>query len=165
VDTDTCPTCGRATDVHDRHVRFQLPTPLFDLPDWEQLPGLWMSHATPTESVMLQADGYGAFVRALLPIRLEGDHKLTYGVWIGVHPAQLQEAFAVWWGDNPAYLELRLEGILANRIAPWDLLTTPVTATVVDQEQTPYCTSSPDPLLSRVIGEIWPHDEVLAHLP
>jgi len=165
VPTDTCSTCGRPTDVHDRHVRFQLPTPLFDLPDWEQLPGLWMSHGTPTESVMLQADGYGAFIRALLPIQLEGDHKLTYGVWIGVHPAQLQQAFAVWWGDNPAYLDLRLDGVLANRIAPWDLLATPVVATVLDENATPFCTSSTDPQLTRVLTNQWPHDEVLAHLP
>ncbi|WP_157630318.1 DUF2199 domain-containing protein [Kribbella catacumbae] len=159
--TETCPTCGRPTDAHDRHIRFQLPTPLYDLPDWEQLPGLWMSHQTPTESVMLQADGFGAFVRALLPVQLEGGHKLTYGVWVGVHPDQLQQAFAVWWDDSPAYLDLRLDGRLANRIDPWDLLGVPVVATVLDQDTTPVCTSSDDPLLTRVLAETWPHDEAL----
>jgi hypothetical protein len=161
VHTDNCVTCGRSVDAHNRHLRFQLPTPLFDLPDWEQVPGLWMSHDTPTESVMLQADGYGAFIRALLPIHLEDDHTLTYGVWIGVHPAQLQEAFAVWWGDNPAYLDLRLDGRLANRIDPWDLLGSPVVATVRSPDETPYCVSSEDPVLARVLTHPWPHDEVL----
>jgi hypothetical protein len=158
MDTDSCATCGRPSEAHDRHVRFQLPTPLFDLPDWEQLPGLWMSHETPTESVMLQANGYGAFVRALLPIHLEDNHKLTYGVWIGVHPKQLQQAFAVWWGDNPKYRDLRLDGRLANQLAPWDLLGAPVVATVLNEDETPYCTSSDHPLLSQVLTTTWPHD-------
>jgi hypothetical protein len=161
VSHEACTTCGRPTDAHDRHIRFQLPTPIFDLPDWEQLPGLWMSHETPNKSVMLQADGYGAFIRALLPIRLEGGHRLTYGVWIGVHPAQLQEAFAVWWGDGPAYLDLRLDGRLANQIEPWGLLGAPVVATVRDPDETPYCATSDDPLLTRVLSETWPHDEAL----
>jgi hypothetical protein len=157
MSADTCASCGRHSDHRDRHIRFQLPTPLFDLPDWEQLPGLWMSHETPNESVMLQADGFGAFIRALLPIQLADDHKLTYGVWIGVHPKQLQKAFAVWWGDNPKYLDLHLDGRLANRIDPWDLLGAPVVATVLNSEETPYCTSSEDQLLSQVLADVWPH--------
>lgn len=160
--TDTCATCGRATDAHDRHVRFTLPDPILDLPDWEQAPGFWMSHETPVESVMMQVEGYGAFIRALLPIHLEGRHKLTYGVWIGVHPAALQEAFAVWWGENPAYLDLRLDGILANRLEPWGHFAVPVIATVKNQDETPYCTESSDPLLSRVLTEEWPHETVLS---
>jgi hypothetical protein len=73
----------------------------------------------------------------------------------------MQEAFAVWWGDNPAYLDLRLDGLLANQIEPWGLLGAPVVATVLNADDTPYCTSSADPLLSRVLTETWPHDEAL----
>ncbi|MEU0093101.1 DUF2199 domain-containing protein [Kribbella sp. NPDC006257] len=153
-----CPTCGRPVDEHDRNVRFTLPTPLFELPDWRQAPGLWMSHETPTESVMLQAEGVGAFIRAVLPIRLADDHRLTYGVWVGVPPDLLQEAFAVWWGDNPAYKDLRLTGVLANKVLPWGLLGAPVVATVEDVEATPYCTESADPMLARVLTEVWAHD-------
>lgn len=161
MSSDPCPSCGRPTDVHDQHIRFQLPTPIFDQPDWEQLPGLWMSHKTPTESVMLQADGFGAFVRSLMPIQLEGGHKLTYGVWVGVHPTHLKEAFAIWWDDDPAYMDLRLDGRLANRIEPWGLLGAPVVATVINADETPYCTSSEDPLLARVLTNTWAHDEAL----
>jgi hypothetical protein len=161
MSSDKCLTCGRSTQAHDQHIRFQLPTPIFDLPDWKQAPGLWMSHQTPNESVMLQLDGFGAFIRCLLPVHLEGKHQLTYGVWVGVHPKQLQEAFAVWWDDLPAYADLRLDGLLANRIEPWGLLGAPVVATVLNPEETPYCTSSEDPTLSHVLTHTWPHDEAL----
>lgn len=156
-----CPSCGRALEAHDRHVRFTLPTPVLDL--GPELPdGTWMSHATPRESVMLQVPGAGAFVRALLPVRLDGDHRVTFGVWLGIHPDQLQGVFAVWW--EPQYADLRLDGILANRIEPWGLFPTPATATVRDPEHTPYIASSPDPLLEEVLTRTWPHEDVLAHL-
>lgn len=66
----------------------------------------------------------GAFVGALLPIRLVGGHTVTYGVWAGIHPAELQRVFGIWW--EPEYQNLRLEGVLANSIAPWGLLGAPV---------------------------------------
>ena len=152
-----CPNCG-----HNRHFRFTLPTPVLDLPEREQTPGTWMSHATPGESVMLQVPGAGAFVRVLLPVRLDGGYQVTYGAWLGIHPDQLSSTFAVWW--EPEYADLRLDGILANRIEPWGLFPTPATATVRDPDHTPYVTASPDPTLSDVLTRTWPHEEVLAHL-
>ena len=73
---------------------------------------------------MMQVPPFGAFVRALLPIRLTGGHKLTYGVWVGVHPDDLQRTFAVWW--EPEYQDLRLDGRLANSVKPWGMLGAPV---------------------------------------
>ncbi|MFD7156473.1 hypothetical protein ACFV9C_17870 [Kribbella sp. NPDC059898] len=157
-----CPTCGRALDAHDRHHRFTLPTPVLDLPDREHTPGTWLSHGTPQESVMMQVPGAGAFVRALLPVRLDGGFQITYGVWLGIHPDQLPQTFAVWW--EPEYADLRLDGVLANEIAPWGLFPTPAIATVRDPDHTPYITSSPDPLLVKVLTHTWPHEDVLAHL-
>ncbi|WP_165555784.1 DUF2199 domain-containing protein [Kribbella pittospori] len=159
ISGETC-TCGRALDEHDRHVRFELPTPIWDLPERERTPGTWLSHGTPRESVMMQVPGFGAFVRVLLPIQLEDGYTLTYGAWLGIHPDDLQRTFAAWW--SPEYDELRVEGRLANTIAPWGLLGVPVTATVRDPDETPYLTESSDPLMARVIGDVWPHDEVLS---
>jgi hypothetical protein len=150
-------------DDHDRHVRFTLPTPVLELPGREHTPGTWLSHQTPRESVMMQVPGAGAFVRVLLPVKLDGGFQITYGAWLGIHPDQLQGTFAVWW--EPEYAHLRLEGLFANTIEPWGLLAAPATATVHDPEQTPYVTDSTDADLSSVLNTLWPHDQVLPHLP
>jgi hypothetical protein len=158
-----CPTCGGALDAHNRNIRFNLPTPIWDLPEREQTPGTWLSHGTPMESVMMQVDGFGAFVRVLLPVHLDGGYTVTYGAWLGIHPEQLHETFAAWW--SPEYDALRLEGRLANTIAPWGLLGTPATATVRHPDETPYITESADPGLAGVIHSTWRHADVLPHLP
>jgi len=163
MSADTCPSCGRALDAHDRHIRFTLPDPVLDLPDQERTPDTWLSHGTPRESVMMQVPGAGAFVRVLLPVQLDGGYRVTFGAWLGIHPAQLQPTFAVWW--EPEYTDLRLEGFLANKIAPWGLLAAPVIATVRNPDETPYLTESPDPTLTAVLTNTWPHEKVLPHLP
>jgi hypothetical protein len=163
VADQVCAQCGRVLDAHDRHVRFRLPDPVLSrsqdgLPD-----GTWLSHEDPEISVMMQVPGLGAFVRALLPVQLTGRHTVTYGVWVGVHPHDLQRAFAVWW--EPEYIELTLDGALANALQPWGLLVAPVSLAVRDPEHTPYCVHSPDPLLSQVLTDQWPHAEVIDALP
>lgn len=108
---------------------------------------------------MMQIPGVGPFVRALLPVRLTGGFTVTYGVWIGVHPEDLQRAFRVW--HKPEYQDLRLNGRLANVVQPWGLLAAPVDLAVRDPEHTLYCVSSPDSVLAGVLGEEWPHETVL----
>ena len=159
MDTDVCPSCGRRLDLHDRHVRFTLPDPVLDVPGRETATGVWMSHGTARESVMMQVPAVGAFVRALLPIRLTGGHTLTYGVWLGVDPRELPTIFGVWW--EPEYRDLTISGRLANVIKPWGLLAAPVEAVVRDPDETPYCDRSDDPDLDRVLHGEWPHELVL----
>jgi hypothetical protein len=105
----------------------------------------------------------GAFIRALLPVSLTGGHAITYGVWAGIHPADLQRAFAVW--REPDYAGLELDGVLANAVPPWGMLAAPVRLAVRDTQQTPYCTGSSDPLLSRVLSGQWPHEDIIDSLP
>lgn len=112
---------------------------------------------------MMQVPSVGPFVRALLPVRLAGGHTITFGVWVAVHPDDLQRAFAVWW--EPGYTDLRLDGFLANAVKPWSLLYAPVSLAVRDPGHTPYCSASPDPDLSRVLQGEWPHEDILAQLP
>ncbi len=38
---------------------------------------------------MMQIPGYGAFVRALLPVHLTGGDSITFGVWLTIDPRQL----------------------------------------------------------------------------
>jgi hypothetical protein len=155
----TCPSCGRPLDAHNRHVRFTLPDPVLNAPDGEKTAGMWMSHGTARESVMLQVPEIGAFVRALLPIDLTGGHTITFGVWLAVDPREFQAIFAVWW--EPEYRDLRFTGWLANAIPPWGMLAAPVETAVRDPDQTPYCDRSDALLLDRVLHDQWPHDLVL----
>jgi hypothetical protein len=103
----------------------------------------WLSHESPEASVMMQIPGVGP--------------------WAGVHPNDLQRDFRVGW--EPEYEDLRVEGALANPIPAWGLLAAPVTWAVNDPEHTPYCVRSSDHMLSRVLGEVWPHKDVLETLP
>jgi hypothetical protein len=118
-----------------------------------------MSHADARTSVMMHVPGVGPFVRALLPVALTGGYTVTFGVWIGVRPDDLQRTFQVWW--EPEYAELVLDGRLANALPVWGLLTAPVRATVRNPEHTPYCSASPDAQLHAVLTEEWPHELVL----
>jgi hypothetical protein len=112
---------------------------------------------------MMQIPSLGAFVRALLPVSLTGGHTVTYGVWAGIDPRQLQRVFTIW--HEPDYQDLRLDGVLANSVRPWGLLAAPVHLAVRDPQQTPHCAGNPDPQLSRVLTERWPHQDILDALP
>jgi hypothetical protein len=160
--TGSCPSCGRPLDAHDRHIRFTLPDPVLATEEREHVPGAWLSHEDAWTSVMMQIPGLGPFVRCLLPVRLTGGHSVTFGVWVGVTPADLHRAYALW--QAPEYTDLVLDGRLANGLPGWDLLGAPVRASVRRSDETPYCTSSPDPLLSRVLSDEWPHEDVLDRL-
>lgn len=163
VSEQQCEMCGRPVDAHDRHVRFRLPEPVLTSRGHEKVPGAWLSHDSLETSVLMQIPSVGAFVRALLPVRLSGGHMVTYGVWVGIHPAELQRAFGIWW--EPEYQDLRIEGVLVNSVQPWGLPAAPVSLAVRDPQQAPYCSGSPDRDLSRVLGEEWPHQEILDALP
>lgn len=139
------------------------PDPVLHGPAQERAEGSWLSHADAASSVMMQVPGAGPFIGALLPVRLTGGYTVTYGVWVGVRPEDLQRAFRVWW--EPDYLDLRLNGLLANVIQPWGLLAAPVHLAVRDPEQTPYCVSSPNAVFAGVLDDEWPHETVLATLP
>lgn len=159
----TCTLCGRPMDLHSKHVRFRLPDPVLASPDQERAEGIWQNDADPIRSVMMQVPRIGAFIRALLPVRLTGGYTVTYGVWLGVHPEDLQRAFREWWA--PTYGDLVLDGLVANDVQPWGLVARPARATVHDPNETPYVDSSTDELLAKVLADEWPHDHVLDALP
>lgn len=153
----SCPTCGRQLDEHNRHVRFQLPDPVLDVPADERPALTWGN------DVMTQVKGVGAFVRSLLPVRLSGGHTLTYGLWLSVHPDDLRRAYTTWTSES--YVDLVLDGLVANDVQPWGLLGRPARAIVKDPDHTPYLHSSSDDVMSAVLNDEWPHDLVLGALP
>jgi hypothetical protein len=135
--------------VPDRHVRFTLPDPVAASEQRETAPGVWMSHIDAKTSVLMQVPEIGAFVRALLPVLKPDGSTTTYGVWLSVYPDVLQVASDVW--DTPDYLTMVFDGVLANAIPPWGLLAAPVHAVVRNRRHTPYCESSTDETLTRVL--------------
>ena len=141
-------------------MRFRLPDPVRDTAEGERANGVWMSHDDANTSVMMQVPNVGPFVRCLLPVRLTGDHAVTFGVWLAVHPDDLQRSFRVWW--EPEYRDLVLDGYLANELPVWGRLGSPARAEVRDENDTPYLFESADPMLSRVLHEEWPHEQLLA---
>lgn len=159
----TSTLCGRQTEDHDRHVRFRLPEPVLRDPQQDHREGTWKSDEDPNLAVMLLVPQVGAFVRALLPVRLTGGHTVTFGVWVGLHPDDLRRAFDAWW--TPDYDQLKLDGRLANVLPGWDVFGAPVALAVTDPNATPYCVASPDPGLNSVLTTEWDHDPVLSELP
>ncbi len=152
-----CPTCGRLLDAHDQHVRFGLPDPVLAIPVHERADRTWQTE------VMMQVEGLGAFVRALLPVRLEGGHQLTFGLWLGVDPTDMHRALEQWW--SPSYKDLVLDGLIANQVWPWGILAKPARAVVRDPDATPYIDSSSDHEVQHVISDTWKHDFVMDALP
>jgi hypothetical protein len=159
----TCTSCGRAIGSHDRHVRFRLPDPVLRMPERDQTQGTWKSDEDPNAAVMMLVPDVGAFLRALLPVRLTGGHTVTFGVWVSVHPDDLDRAFDTWWA--PEYSQLRMDGRLANALPAWDVSGATVRLAVTDPRATPYCVASSDSALSAVLTSEWDHEHVLAALP
>lgn len=112
---------------------------------------------------MMQVPSLGGFVRALLPVQLSGGHSVRFGVWVGIHPDDLQHAARIWW--RPEYADLRLRGRLANAVEPWGMLAAPVEIAVVDPDVAPWCVRSDDEMLSAVLDREWDHQLVLGSLP
>lgn len=146
--------CGQGTDRYDRHIRFTWPDPALGLPEPQRTATVWLSHGTAAESVMMALPDLGSFVRVLLPLHLDDGTSLTYGAWLGVHPAEMTRAFAVWM--EPAYADLHLEGFLANDIPPGGVLGAEASALVRDEAHTPYLCSSTHPVLDRLLTGISP---------
>lgn len=155
--------CGRSRQAHNQHVRFRLPDPVVAAPQQDRTPGTWMSHGDATSSVMLQVPGIGPFVRVLLPVTLTGGDTLTFGVWLGLEPADMQRAFEEWWarlGQDP------VRKSVATACQVWRLVGVPHDGRCGFRKQPPRLHVVPDASFEhelRVRG--WDHDEVLDALP
>ena len=150
-----CPKCGRRLEEHRRHLRFRLHQPVLEVPEEDRADRTWGN------DVMMQVQAVGCLVRILIPVRLTGGYTVTYGAWLAVSPEDLRRAWEVWW--TPAYRDLCLTGILANRLPAWEDQTyvKPLTAAVRDPESAPYAADSSDDFMRRVLHAEWPHEVVL----
>lgn len=85
----TCEMCGLKTAAHNRDVRFRLPDPVLESPEQHLAEESWLSDPDPNKATLMQIPNIGPFVRALLPVKLEGGHEFRFGVWIAIHPRRL----------------------------------------------------------------------------
>jgi hypothetical protein len=109
------------------------------------------------------AEGIGAFVRCLMPVRLTGGSTLEYSVWLRVPAQTLRHASEIW--EAPEYADLRLEGTVANAVRPWaDMLGAPASAEVRDIDSIPYLVAGEGTLMHRILHDEWDRDDVLSRL-
>ena len=151
-----CPCCGGALSPVDFAVRSTWPDPLLALSPAER-------DATWGNEHLRVADGLGAFVRCLMPVRLTGGGTLEYSVWLRVPEQAVRHASEIW--EAPEYADLRLTGTVANAVQPWtDMLGAPARAEVRDSESIPYLVADEGTLMHRVLHDEWDRDDVLSRL-
>lgn len=151
-----CSCCGSPLDPIDLNIRSALPDPILRLSP-QQSATAW------GDRNFQQADGVGAFIRCLMPVRLVGQGTVTYSVGLSVHPDQMRQAYEDW--DTPAYAGLRLHGVVANAVKPWPaLFGARARAEVRDINTLPYLVAEEGGLLSRVLTHEWDRDDVLSRI-
>ncbi len=137
-------------------MRFALPEPVLSIPPEERERRMWRASED-----LLEVRDVGAYVRVLVPVSLSDGHQIVFGAWMGVPTELLHRAFDVWWGEG--YRSLRLDGVLANMLPPWEKETygAAVTVEVRDESQLPYAVASPDPVMHEILTRRWPPELVL----
>jgi hypothetical protein len=152
---EPCACCGIAPDPRGRPFSIT-----FDVPDvyLEIHPELL---ATWGDDPFLAIKDTGFYLRVLLPVKLTEGFAVDFGTWLKVDPEVFRQAWQTW--NFPEYKDLAFDGLLANRIEPWKPgLRTHVKARVREMDKVPYVVESPDELGARIVGETWPHADVLA---
>ncbi|BEL02946.1 hypothetical protein Q0Z83_011370 [Actinoplanes sichuanensis] len=110
-----------------------------------------------------EADGIGAFIRCLMPIRLTGGGRLTYSAWLKVPAEQFRHAREIW--QTAEYPNLTLTGEMANAIQPFtEIYGEPASAAIRDADSLPYLSAPEGTLLWRVLNEVWDRDDVLSRI-
>ncbi|MGA2512848.1 MAG: DUF2199 domain-containing protein [Candidatus Limnocylindrales bacterium] len=152
---EPCACCGIAPGPGGRPltVTFEQPDVIFDIR--EELLDTW------GEDPFLAIKDVGFFLRVILPVKLTDGFSVDFGTWLEVHSNDFRTAWQTW--NAPEYADLDIEGYVANAIEPWKKLPHAlVRATVRDVDQVPYLVSCDDELVTRILGETWPHADVLA---
>jgi len=69
--------------------------------------------------------------------------------------------------EHSRYADLTVEGLLANAIPPWrgELIDKGCVALVREVTQLPVISSSPNPLMAKVLTNQWARQEILPGLP
>jgi hypothetical protein len=154
-----CSYCQQPVDAREIDFRFQLPDPLFEIPEAER------RQRVQGSGDIVGAHGVGLFVRVLLPVMLTGGYRITYGTWLALmNRDDFDRARGLW--HAPEYPSLVLDGVLGNAIEPWGRpLMTRARVTVRDANQVPYVEAIHGESMSKVLTDTWPRSWVLSAIP
>jgi hypothetical protein len=157
-----CRRCGRLQDELDLSFRFRLPDPIFDMSEAEQRERVVGGEA---DSDSVAAAGVGTFLRVLLPVRLTGGGRVTFGTWLSVGSEEDYRLARRLW-HSPDYPSLTLEGVLANAVQPWgEPLYCKARIAVREPEALPHVVEILDERMAEVITAEWPRAWVLSGWP
>ena len=149
-----CACCGIAPDPQGKpfSITFEKPDVLFEIRD--ELLDTW------GDDPFFAIKDVGFFVRVILPVKLTDGFSVNFGTWLECHAEDFRRAWQTW--NFPEYKDLEFEGYVGNDIAPWPRFPHAlVKATVRDMADVPYLTSSQNEVITRILAETWPHDDVL----
>jgi hypothetical protein len=152
--SEPCSCCGIAPDPQGRpfSITYDLPDVTFEIEP--PLLDTW------GEDPFFAIKNVGFFVRVLLPVQLTDGFSAAIGTWLEIDADDFRKAWQSW--NFPEYADLVIEGYVANAVAPWGQFPHALVRAVVrDVDQVPYLASSDDPKISKILGETWPHPEVL----
>jgi len=154
-DSEVCGVCGLPWSEHTTDLQFGLPDEVLNRLDEVADADAWMSGITPSDSDLLRLPPFGAYIRALLPVRVKGGGILTYGTWVKVEPGQFDQLRAVW--PSAGYAALRTNGTLANKLPFQHAIYAEVIVEVIDPDRKPVITSSSDSWTQELLGTELPH--------
>lgn len=114
------------------------------------------------ESRIVIVSDAGSFMRAIMPVRLEGGLTATLGVWLAfTSEEEFERAMAAGRAGGDTWKSLSFSGVLVNRVEPWPgVYGAAATATVLADEGpngAPYISGTTQPLLAEVLAQEWPH--------
>ena len=148
---DQCAGCGASEDPDCISTRFTLPDAL-GVPR-----GAGAREVLGRDPILL-VPGEAGWVRVLLRVRLTEGASLLLATWLEVGWDAAGALMASW--DTPAYDGLVVDGALANAVPPWGMLGARARARVGDPDLLPHIAESVDPLLARVLADVWPYGKV-----
>ena len=151
---EPCACCGISPDPQGRpfSITFDLPDVYFDIE--EELLDTW--GADP----FLAIKNVGFFLRVLMPVQLTDGFSVNFGTWLEIHADDFRKAWQTW--NFPEYADLEIQGYVANAVEPWkEFPHELVRAVVRDVAQVPYLASSGNALVTKILGDTWPHADVL----
>ncbi|WP_440082171.1 DUF2199 domain-containing protein, partial [Streptosporangium sp. LJ11] len=157
----TCYCCGEELSDDNLAWDFLYPDDLAEQFESEQ-----PDPVIDYESRTVIVSDVGSFMRAILPIRLEGGLTATLGVWLAfTSEEEFERTMAAGRAGGNTWKSLTFSGVLVNRVEPWpDVYGAKATATVLAEKGpngAPYVSGTTQPLLAEVLAQEWPHHPFL----
>lgn len=151
----TCGTCGAAIAGLPLDFAYSLPDCVFEQPP---------SARSPRCNADFAELGDRKFVRALLPVPVEGGEEFRYGVWLEVDQDTFSRVVHA-WNDPATYPSLAFGGVVANAIEPYGAKTVglKVGAATRSQNARPFVIRADVEWLGGLLTDGWSRSEYVEH--